>query len=66
MSAIPNRMIIYVKDVMNLTGKGERTARNLLTSIRKHYGKGKGGMVTVEEFCDYTGFDPDHVIKFLH
>ena len=65
MKKTPTRMVIYTKDVALLTGKGERTARKLLARVRNHYGKDKGSLVTVEEFCAYTGFDPDGVLDRL-
>lgn len=65
MKTLPNRIIIYTKDVINITGKKERTARNLLARIRKASGKSKGDFVTIEEFCAFTGIRPEHVITFL-
>jgi hypothetical protein len=65
MSTIPNRVTIYPKDVMNITGRRERTARKLLTHIRKKNKKGKGAFVTVEEFCQFTGINQTLVVRFL-
>lgn len=62
---LPNRIIIYAKDVVNITGKKERTARNLLARIRLANGKSKGDFVTIEEFCAFTGIKPEHVTSFL-
>lgn len=61
----PTRMVVYTKDVALITGKSERTARKLLTRVRKHYSKDQRSLVTVEEFCAYTGFDPDAVMVAL-
>lgn len=58
-------MIIYTKDVMLLTGKSERTSRRLLTRVRHYYGKGRRSLVTVEEFCAYTGFEAVQVMESL-
>ena len=65
MKKAPSRIVVYTKDVMHITGKGERTARKLLTRVRRHYGKDRRSLVTVEEFCAYTGFDPDTVLAAL-
>lgn len=65
MKTLPNRIIIYTKDVINITGKKERTARNLLASIRKANGKDRGDLVTIEEFCAFTGLKPETVSTFL-
>lgn len=65
MKNAPARMVIYTKDVMLLTGKSERTARKLLTRVRRHFAKDSRSLVTVEEFCTFTGFDPDQVLQSL-
>ena len=62
---LPNRMIIYPKDIMNITGKSERTARRLHQQIREQFQKPKGAMITVEEFCLATGFKAEAVLPFL-
>jgi hypothetical protein len=65
MKTLPNRIIVYTKDVVNITGKKERTARNLLARIRKANNKSKTDLVTIEEFCAFTRLRPEHVITFL-
>jgi hypothetical protein len=65
MNPYPPRIVIYVKDVMNITGRSDRTARSLLCSIRKHFGKERGAFVTIEEFCEFTGMKNEMVEKFL-
>jgi hypothetical protein len=62
---IPNRIVIYAKDVMNITGRKERAARKLLARIRKKYRKKKGTFITVKEFCAYTDIDEASVKSFL-
>lgn len=59
------RMVIYVKDVIILTGRRDRTARRLLERIRQQNGKEKGGYVTVEEFCRFTGLKEEYVRSVL-
>ena len=65
MNTIPNRIVIYPKDVMNITGRRERTARKLLSRIRKKYNKAKGSFISLEEFCAFTGLNQEQVAKFL-
>jgi len=65
MSHIPNRIVIYPKDVCNITGRADSTARRLLARIRKKYKKKKGAFISLEEFCAFTGLKPEHVSKFL-
>ena len=63
--SIPNRIVIYAKDIMNITGRKERAARKLLARIRKKYRKKKGDFISVEEFCDFTGLKEEKVSQFL-
>ncbi len=65
MNTIPNRMAIYAKDVVNITGRKDRTARKLLDRIRKKYKKKKSDFITIEEFCAYTGFREEKIALFL-
>ncbi|HLF46925.1 MAG TPA: hypothetical protein VI548_10900 [Chitinophagaceae bacterium] len=62
---IPNRIVIYAKDIMNITGRKERAARKLLARIRKKYRKEKGDFISVEEFCEFTGLKEEKVSLFL-
>jgi hypothetical protein len=65
MSPLPNRIVVYAKDIMNITGRRERAARKLLASIRRRYKKRRGTFVSIEEFCTYTGLKAEHVSAFL-
>jgi hypothetical protein len=62
---VPKRIVIYAKDVENITGRKERTARRLLQKIRRNYGKPKEAFITITEFCEYTGLKIDQVAHFL-
>ncbi|MET6996404.1 hypothetical protein [Chitinophaga defluvii] len=62
---VPNRIVIYAKDVMNITGRSECTARKILQQIRQTTGKKKGDMVTVVEFCQFAGIDLNLARDFL-
>jgi len=62
---IPNRIVIYAKDVMNITGRKERAARKLLAQIRKNCKKKKGEFITIKDFCTHTGIDESLVNAFL-
>ena len=62
---VPNRICIYPKDVQNITGKKERTARKLLSDIRQSLGKQKNELVTVEDFCRHTGLKEEQINRFL-
>jgi ribosomal protein S3 len=62
---IPNRIVIYAKDVMNITGRKERAARKLLAKIKKKYKKKPGEFISIKEFCEFTNLDERMVTKFL-
>lgn len=62
---IPNRIVIYAKDIMNITGRKERAARKLLAQIRKKYKKKKGQFITTKEFCEFTGIENEIIIPYL-
>ena len=62
---IPNRIVIYAKDIMNITGRKERAARKLLARIRKKYKKVNGDFISVKEFCNFTGLEENQVKEFL-
>jgi hypothetical protein len=55
------RIVIYAKDVENITGRKERTARKILQEIREKLGKQKWEFVSIKEFCDYTGLKEEDV-----
>ncbi|MDX2191207.1 MAG: hypothetical protein SFY32_15225 [Bacteroidota bacterium] len=62
---VPTRICIHTKDVQNITGKKERTARKLLSDLKQSLGKPKSYLVTIYDFCRYTGLNEAHVEKFL-
>lgn len=61
----PVRIIIYTRDVENITGKSERAARRLLKKIRQHLNKNDTQLITVSEFCQYTGLKEEDVERFM-
>ncbi len=61
----PIRIVIYAKDVMNITGLRERAARGLIARLRKKYRKKKGEFITIYEFCQFTGLMVEQVRPFL-
>lgn len=62
---MPLRVVIYAKDIQLITGKKERSARRLLEAVRRHYGKRRNALVTVREFCMYTGLQEEDVRDVL-
>ena len=59
------RICIYPKDIQVVTGKSERWGRNLIKKIKETIQKDSHQLVTVEEFCHYTGLQLDEVKKAL-
>lgn len=57
------RIVIYPKDIMIITGRSERYSRNLLKQIKSSYSKLKHQPLTIDEFCQYMGFD---TLKITH
>ncbi len=51
------RICIYPKDIMRITGKSERYGRKLLEKIREKNQKEVHQFITIKEFCSYTGID---------
>jgi hypothetical protein len=60
-----NRIIIYPKDIQRITGKSERYGRLLIKRIKEHLQKADHQVVSIEEFCNYTGLKLELVKEFL-
>jgi hypothetical protein len=50
---------------MNITGRKERAARKMLAKIKKEYSKKPEELLSVDEFCEYTGLKIESVYSFL-
>lgn len=55
------RIILYPKDLEQLTGKSGRTCRRMLQTIREELGKSKEQLVTVRDFCEYYGMKEEEI-----
>lgn len=62
---IPTRVVLYPKDVENITGRRASTARRLIRKIREALGKSKNEFITIQEFALFTGIDEELVKDFL-
>ena len=58
------RVVIYPKDIVLLTGKSEKYGRRLLKQIKAKLAKEDHQFVTIEEFCIFTGI-PNQVVERL-
>lgn len=61
MSSTFNRLCIYPKDIMKITGKSYPTAVRILKAIRIAYRKPATALVTFSEFCTYMNLDVEEV-----
>lgn len=59
------RLVIYPVDIMKITGKSESNARKVIKSIKTLLKKEKHQKVTIEEYCDYYGFNKNNVEDIL-
>lgn len=57
------RACIYPKDIQCITGKSYRQSTRLLNKIREDLNKDKKCFVSIEEFCQYTGLQYEHIIS---
>jgi hypothetical protein len=57
------RLTIYPKDIQIITGRSERYSRKLLEKMRAHFNRNKDGLITIQEFCSYTGLNHEEVEK---
>jgi hypothetical protein len=62
---LPSRMVIYPRDVENITGLRPRSARRIIQNIRKAFGKLGHQVVTIQEFCMYLGIEEGLVRELL-
>ena len=59
------RICIYPKDIQIVTGKSERYGRLIIQNIKKKFFKEPHHLVTIEEFCNYTGLSINSVKQVL-
>jgi hypothetical protein len=61
----PTRIAIYPKDIQLLTGKSYRHALDLNKEVREYFKKQKHHLLTVYEFAQYTGVNPEIILTHL-
>lgn len=59
------RLVIYPKDIMLITGKSERYCRYLMKKMKAHFQKEQHQVITVSEFAQYLGLDPEKVSEII-
>jgi hypothetical protein len=61
----PKRIVVFPKDVTNITGLKRRAAQRLLQNIREDLGKPPGAFVSVAEFASYVHMTESEIRPFL-
>ena len=59
------RICIYPKDIQVVTGRTERYGRKVINKIRKAMAKEQHHLITIEEFCSFTGLSTEEVKRQL-
>jgi hypothetical protein len=62
---VSQRMVIFTKDIQNICGKSERSARELMQKLKLIFEKEPWQYITVTEFCTYLGLDEEEVRGML-
>jgi hypothetical protein len=62
---IPDRTVIFARDIVNIAGISLHAAQRLLRKIRKAVGKPRGAWVTVKEFCAFCYLNEVDIEKYL-
>lgn len=60
------RICIYPKDVQLITGRSERSSRELILKIKKILQKDHHQPLTVQEFCTYMGIPYESIRELIH
>ena len=61
----PQRVVVYIKDIISITGRKPGAARNLYLAILQSFGKEPGQFITFHEFSVYTGIDEEVIQEYL-
>lgn len=58
-------MVIYVKDIILITGRRIDAARKMYRNILRAFDKQPGQFITLQEFSLYTGISEELVQEYL-
>ena len=59
------RLCIYPKDIMIITGRSERYARKLLQELKQQLGKKPCQFVTIKEFSKFSGLNEEEINRII-
>jgi len=60
------RLVIFPKDIAEITGKSANTARMIYKKILNHFGRTKDQGLTITDYCSYTKIDEDKVMNAIN
>lgn len=60
------RLFIYLKEMIHVTGLNKRTVIRMIKRIRKKYGLEEGAYIPIGLFCEYTFLDEEAVRTALN
>ena len=61
----PGRLVLYAKDVALISDVTKRTASRLIIKIRKHFNRPPSPLVTIRDFCEFTGLQEEKLLEYL-
>lgn len=59
------RLFIYANDLMEITGKSERTCRRLLAKIKAHFGRDQKQELTFQQLSEFFSIPLDQILNHL-
>ena len=62
---IPDRMVVYNRDIRNITGKSRSAAHRMMQEVRQVFNKQPGELVSVHEFCAVYALDIEKVKDYF-
>lgn len=65
MKTVIKRVCIYPKDIQRITGKSYRQSTRILQKLRIRLNKQQNELVSIEEFCQYTGLKYEQVLPLI-
>ena len=66
MQKISQRLVMHAKDIMQITGKCERTSRRMIARIRKNNSQEKRTWVSIEEFSRHSGISQENIRSIIN
>jgi len=60
------RIVIYHHDIQLITGKKYKAARTMLRNIKRSLNKSEESLVTIDEFCIYTGIEKEDILHLIN